>query len=56
VIEIGLVVKYVKIGAPSEAEALAQIRRGPPRRGGSGGDGDVQGTDEHEERPLAFAY
>src|SRR4029077_6558251 len=37
VIEIGLVVKYVKIGPPSEAEALTQIRRGPPRRPGSGG-------------------
>ena len=35
IIEVGLVVKYVKIGPPSEAEALAQIRRGPPRRGGS---------------------
>jgi cytochrome d ubiquinol oxidase subunit I len=55
VIEVGLVVKYVKIGAPSEAEALAQIRRGPPKRGGGGGQG-VQGTDEHEEKPMAFAY
>ncbi len=56
VIEIGLVVKYVKIGPPSEAEALAQIRRGPPRRPGSGDGQGVQGTDEHEEKPLAFAY
>ena len=48
-------VKYVKIGPPSEAEALAQIRRGPPRRGGSGGQG-VRATDEHEEKPMAFAY
>jgi cytochrome d ubiquinol oxidase subunit I len=56
VIEIGLVVKYVKIGPPSEAEALAQIRRGPPRRPGSGGGQGVESTDEHEEKPLAFAY
>ena len=55
VIEIGLVVKYVKIGPPSEAEALASIRRGPRRRGGVGGQG-VQSTDEHDEKPMAFAY
>ena len=55
VIEVGLVVKYVKIGPPSEAEALAQIRRGPPQTRRGGGQG-VQGTDEHEEKPMAFAY
>jgi len=56
IIEVGLVVKYVKIGPPSEAEALTQIRRGPPRRPGSGDGQGVQGTDEHEEKPMAFAY
>jgi cytochrome d ubiquinol oxidase subunit I len=54
VIEIGLVVKYVKIGPPSEAEALHSIRRGPPRRGGStGADGQDATADE---KPMAFAY
>ena len=38
VIEIGLMIKYVKIGPPSEAEALASIRRGPPRRWHDGDD------------------
>lgn len=55
VIEFGLVIKYVKIGPPTEAEALAQIRRGPPKRGGMGGDGD-QSVSEEEEKPMAFAY
>jgi cytochrome d ubiquinol oxidase subunit I len=54
VIEIGLVIKYVKIGPPSEEEALLSIRRGPRRRG-RGGQG-VQSTDEHEDKPLTFAY
>ena len=54
VIEIGLVVKYVKIGPPSEAEALHSIRRGPPRHGGStGADGEDAAADE---KPMAFAY
>jgi len=56
VIEIGLVAKskYVKIGPPSEAEALHSIRRGPPRRGGSAGaDGEDAAADE---KPMAFAY
>ncbi|MEP6562419.1 MAG: cytochrome ubiquinol oxidase subunit I, partial [Nakamurella sp.] len=56
IIEVGLVIKYVKIGPPTEAEALAQIRRGPPRRGRTGGDSDAQGAEEREEKPLAFAY
>jgi cytochrome d ubiquinol oxidase subunit I len=54
VIEIGLVIKYVKIGPPSEEEALLSIRRGPRRRG-RGGQG-VQSTDEHEDKPLTIAY
>ncbi|WP_395727120.1 cytochrome ubiquinol oxidase subunit I [Nakamurella sp.] len=56
VIEIGLVVKYVKIGPPSEAEALASIRRRTPRGGGFGGPDRPADTDEEEEKPLAFAY
>ncbi len=56
VIEIGLTIKWVKIGPPSEAEALASIRRGPPKRGGlGGGDPDEQPADE-DEKPMAFAY
>jgi cytochrome d ubiquinol oxidase subunit I len=50
VIEVGLVVKYVKIGPPTEKEALLQIRRGPPKRGG----GDE--AEQPEEKPMAFAY
>ena len=55
VIEIGLVVKYVKIGAAQRGRGTgpdpawsAATRRW--RRQG------VQGTDEHEEKPMAFAY
>jgi len=55
VIEIGLVVKYVKIGPPSEAEALHSIRRGPPRRGGSAG-ADGEDAKPADEKPMAFAY
>jgi cytochrome d ubiquinol oxidase subunit I len=55
VIEIGLVLKYVKIGAPSEQEALASIRRGKPRGGGFGGD-DESTSGDADEKPLAFAY
>jgi cytochrome d ubiquinol oxidase subunit I len=55
VIEIGLVVKYVKIGPPSEQEALASIRRGKPRSGGFGGDDEGTPADA-DEKPLAFAY
>ena len=47
-------IKYVKIGPPSEAEALASIRRGPPRRWR---DGDGEGeSDRRDEKPMAFAY
>jgi len=56
VIEIGLVVKYVKIGPPSEQEALASIRRRTPRGGGFGGPDRPTDKDEEEEKPLAFAY
>jgi len=55
IVEVGLVIKYVRIGAPGEAEALLSIRRGPPRRRGGGRQG-VQSTDEHEDKPLTFAY
>jgi cytochrome d ubiquinol oxidase subunit I len=54
VIEVGLVIKYVKIGPPSEQEALASIRRRTPRGGGFGGPDRT--SDEEEEKPLAFAY
>jgi cytochrome d ubiquinol oxidase subunit I len=54
VIEVGLVIKYVKIGPPSEQEALASIRRRTPRSGGFGGPD--QPAAEDEEKPLAFAY
>ena len=54
VIEIGLTIKWVKIGPPSEAEALASIRRGPPRRWHDGGDDEESA--EEEEKPMAFAY
>jgi hypothetical protein len=47
------VVKYVKMGPPSETEALISIRRGRRRPGGGQG---VQGTDEHEDKPMTFAY
>ena len=46
VIEVGLVVKYVKIGPPSEQEALASIRRGTPRGGGFGGPDEPAEQDE----------
>jgi cytochrome d ubiquinol oxidase subunit I len=55
VVEVGLVVKYVKIGPPSEQEALASIRRGKPRSGGFGGDDEGTPADA-DEKPLAFAY
>jgi cytochrome d ubiquinol oxidase subunit I len=56
VIEIGLVIKWVKIGPPGEAEALASIRRRPPRKWDST-DGDDDGVDEEkDEKPMAFAY
>jgi len=51
VIEIGLYVKYVKIGPPSQDEALASIRR-PRPPGGGAGSADA----EQAEKPLAFAY
>ncbi len=56
-IEIGLFVKWVKIGPVSEEEALASIRRGKPKGGGFGGD-STSSTDEEEEeeQPLTFAY
>ena len=54
VIEIGLTIKWVKIGPPSEAEALASIRRGPPRRWHDGDD-DSESVEE-DEKPMAFAY
>lgn len=53
VIEVGLVVKYVKIGPPTEKEALLQIRRGPPKRGPGGDD---ESAEQPEEKPMAFAY
>jgi cytochrome d ubiquinol oxidase subunit I len=53
VVEVGLVIKYVKIGPPTESEALLAIRRPPRRPRGSQG---IQGTDEHEDRPMTFAY
>jgi cytochrome d ubiquinol oxidase subunit I len=53
VIEIGLVIKYVKIGPPTEQEALLQIRRGPPKRGPGGDD---ESAEQPEEKPMAFAY
>ena len=56
VVELGLVVKYVKIGPPSEDEALASIRRWPPRSGGSDDDLDEDSTQEQDEKPMAFAY
>jgi cytochrome d ubiquinol oxidase subunit I len=56
VIEVGLVVKYVKIGPPSEQEALASIRRRTPRGGGFGGPDKPAEQDEEQEKPLAFAY
>ncbi len=54
VIEVGLIIKYVKIGPPGEEEALASIRRGKVRGGGFGGD--QQTDEEEEEKPLTFAY
>jgi cytochrome d ubiquinol oxidase subunit I len=53
IIEIGLLVKYVKIGAPSEQEALASIRRGRVKGGGFGGP---DRSEDEEDRPLTFAY
>ncbi len=57
IIEVGLVIKFVKIGPPTEQEALASIERRP--RGGSAGDGDGGDGDsssEPGEKPMAFAY
>jgi cytochrome d ubiquinol oxidase subunit I len=61
VIEIGLVVKYVKIGPPSEQEALLSVQRRPRGDGSGDGTGDGSGgdgtdTSEPGDRPLAFAY
>jgi cytochrome d ubiquinol oxidase subunit I len=56
VIEIGLVVKWVKIGPPSEAEALASIRRRPPRKWGPTDGGSDEELEEQDEKPMAFAY
>ncbi len=59
IIEIGLVIKYVRIGPPSEQEALQSVRRRPRGDGGTGdGDDGGDGTDSTDsgDRPLAFAY
>ena len=60
VIEIGLVIKYVRIGPPSEQEALLSVQR-TTRGDGPGGDGGGAGgeggeSSESGDRPLAFAY
>ena len=54
VIEVGLMVKYVKIGPPTEEEALASIQRRLPPDGGAG-TGPPSKTDA-DEKPLTFAY
>jgi cytochrome d ubiquinol oxidase subunit I len=54
VIEVGLMVKYVKIGPPTEQEALASIRRRVPPGGGAGTG--PSGETDADEKPLAFAY
>ena len=54
VIEVGLMVKYVKIGPPTEEEALASIQRRLPPDGGAA-TGPSSRTDA-DEKPLAFAY
>src|SRR5664279_5017937 len=54
VIEVGLMVKYVKIGPPTEEEALASVQRRLPPDGGAG-TGPSSKTDA-DEKPLAFAY
>jgi cytochrome d ubiquinol oxidase subunit I len=58
IIEVGLVIKFVKIGPPTEEEALASIER-RPSGGGSAGDsdgGDGDSAGEPGEKPMAFAY
>jgi cytochrome d ubiquinol oxidase subunit I len=58
IIEVGLIIKFVKIGPPTEEEALASIERrtrgGGSAGGADGGDGDAAG--EPGEKPMAFAY
>ncbi|HYN73706.1 MAG TPA: cytochrome ubiquinol oxidase subunit I [Nakamurella sp.] len=54
VIEVGLMVKYVKIGPPTEEEALASVQRRHPPDGGAGTGPDS--TTEPDEKPLTFAY
>ncbi len=51
---VGLMIKYTRIGPPSQEEALASIRRRPPRRDRY--DDDDEGRSPTEEKPLAFAY
>lgn len=55
VVEVGLMLKYAKAGPPSKDEALASIARRPPRTWGDD-DSDGSGSDDADERPLAFAY
>ncbi len=57
IIELGLVVKFVKIGPPTEVEALASIERRPGGGGAGGADGgDGDSAGETGEKPMAFAY
>ncbi len=54
IVEVGLLVRYVKAGPPdTEAEAKAALE--PPERDAGRSD-DRAGDDEPAERPLSFAY
>ena len=56
IVEIGLIIRYVKAGPPdTEAEAKAPIEP-PERDAGRSDDGSGSGDDEPAERPLSFAY
>ena len=54
IVEVGLLLKYIRIGPPSQDEALSSIRRRPPRRDRY--DDDDQARPPVEEKPLSFAY
>ena len=54
VVEIGLIIRYVKAGPPAtEAEAKAPLE---PAERDAGRSDDGPGDDDAAERPLSFAY
>ena len=56
VVDFKLMVKYAKIGPPSEEEALASLEPKPLIPGMDDDDDDLDDDDEDAERPMSFAY